>query len=105
MSECKIDSVWLEFELWATHDEDDDNSDVIFKLSDGTEWFATFFTYQNILSLHRKNKTTGECLNGLYFCATDMILIEKLNHETVWKVLNQMLMDNEIQTYCSMISE
>ena len=102
MNKCKIESIWFEFESRiAPHNECDTNSDVTFKLSDGTEWLATFFTYQNISSLYRKNKETGECLNGLYFCATDMILIEKLNRESVLKVLEQMIKNDEVETFCS----
>ena len=100
-----VDSIWLEFENWETpHDENDCNSDVGFQLSDGTEWIASFFTYQNIMSLHRKNKETGECLGGLYFCATDMILIEKMDRESILKVIEQMIINNEIEVYCQKIN-
>ena len=106
MRDCNIESIWFEFENWATpHDEDDSNSDVVFKLSDGTQWVATFITYQNILSLSKKNKETGECLNGLYFVGTDMVLIEKLNRESVIKVLEQMLKDGNISKYFSEIKD
>ena len=106
MSDYDVESIWLEFESWAKpYDEYDANSDVQFKLSDGTEWIATFFTYQNILSINEKNKATGECLSGLYFCATDMILIEKLNRESVLLVIEQMLEDDEISTYCSRVRD
>ena len=105
MSECRVEHIWLEFENLVTpHNELDSNSDVKFKLSDGTEWVSTFFTYQNIQSLYRKNKETGECLDGLYFCATDMILIEKLNRDSVLKVIEQMVKDDAIKTYCTKLS-
>ena len=105
MTECKIESIWFEFGEWsAPYNEDDANSDVIFKLSDGTKWVASFFTYQNLLSLSKKNKKTGEYLNGLYFCSTDMIFIEKLNPESILKVLEHMLKNKEISIYCSKIN-
>ena len=104
MEKYKITSIWFESDNWAEpYDENDDNMDVIFTLSDRTKWVASFFTYQNILSLNRKNKTTGECLNGLYFCATDMILIEKLTKDNIQKVLNEMIKEDEISTYCTQL--
>jgi len=105
MNKCIIESIWFEFENWdAPHNENDANSDVKFKLSDGTEWFVSFFTYQNILSLSKKNKETGECLDGLYFCATDMILIEKLNRASVLTVLEQIIKNDEIRVYCTKLN-
>src|SRR5437773_12452056 len=43
-----------------------------------TTWVATFFSYQNILSLANKNRVAGECLGGKYFVATDMILVAEV---------------------------
>lgn len=78
MVEIKIKSIWFESDNWVEpFDENDCNMDVIFELNNQTKWVATFFTYQNILTLSQKNKITGELLDGLFFCATDMILIKK----------------------------
>lgn len=57
-------------------------------------YVATFFTYQNILSLIDQNKKTGECLNGKFFWASDMILINDLKKETINQVINEMINDN-----------
>jgi hypothetical protein len=104
MIERKIESVWYEFEDRAEpHNENDDNSDVIFELNDGTKWVATFFTIQNIMSLCKKNKKTGECLNGIYFCSTDMIIVEQLNRELILKTLQDLIENDEIELYCSSV--
>lgn len=57
-------SIWIAAEGWAPSawNPADDNSDVIVTFENGTRWYATFFTYQNILSLRDKNRETGECL-------------------------------------------
>jgi hypothetical protein len=59
-------SIWIGAEQWDGNKiyYEDENTDVIVKLENGTEWSATFFTYQNIISLSKKNEATGECLNG-----------------------------------------
>jgi uncharacterized Zn finger protein (UPF0148 family) len=96
----KIESLSFESERWAEPwDKEDGNMDVIFSLSDNTKWVVTFITYKNILSLRDKNRKTGEMLNGLYFCATDMVIIEDLREETILQVLEDMIQEDEIETY------
>ncbi len=77
----------------------DDNSDVIVTFENGTRWLATFFTYQNILSLKDKNREAGECLDGKYFCATDMILIDELSRKRIVEVVADLLKRGEFSSY------
>ena len=80
----EIKNIWFEFEVWEDgYNEDDENSDVCFELSDGTKWCATFITFQNLLSLSKKNQKTGECLSGQYFYADKPIFISKMNKELI----------------------
>lgn len=92
----KIKEIWIEFEHWADGELDpiDDNSDVIVTLESGEQWVASFFTYKNIATLTEKNRTTGECLNGRYFWARDLILIDELTREQIEQVIND-LIENE----------
>lgn len=53
----------------------------------GGEWVATFFSYKNVTTLAKKNEASGECLNGKYFWATDMILVDQLSRERVEEVV------------------
>jgi hypothetical protein len=71
-------SIWIEAEEWSPGEwaPADDNSDVIVTLQNGQRWAATFFSYENIRSLVEKHRSTGECLGGKYFAATDMILVD-----------------------------
>jgi hypothetical protein len=45
----------------------DCNSDVMISFKEGTEWTATFFTYENISTLREKNKLSGECFTASTF--------------------------------------
>ena len=87
-----IKLVWIESEekgpIIGGNALEDDNSDVIVTFADSSRYIATFFTYVNIDSLRRKNERTGECLNGKYFWATDMILIDKINRESILSVID-----------------
>jgi hypothetical protein len=40
-----------------------------------------------ISKLVEKNKITGECLNGKYFWASDMILVEEVSRERIQEII------------------
>ncbi len=88
----KIQNIWFEFEEWANgYNETDENSDVHFELEDGSKWCASFFTYQNLLSLARKNQQTGEHLSGQYFYTDKPIFIAKMEKELIISVLSDII--------------
>lgn len=60
-----------------------DNVDVEVFLDNGKRYSATFFTIQNIISILSKYKETKECCNGLYFWASDMIIVENLDDDVI----------------------
>ncbi len=94
-------SIWIEAEGWVPGrwTPADDNSDVIVTFESGERWVATFFSYQNILSLREKNRETGECLGGKYFCATDMILVDEVSRGRIEEVAAEMLDQKEFDTF------
>lgn len=100
----KIKSIWYEFDGWNmtdSFDREDLNTDVIFELDNGSRWVVSFFTYKNIETLQKKNKNTGERLNGKYFCSTDMVLISFISKELIQEVINEMISHNELKLYCT----
>lgn len=100
-------TVKLETEFWEKYSwtPQDCNSNAWVKFENGERWVATFFTYKNILSLREKNQKTGECLNGKYFCATDMILIDEINQKLIETVIKEMIDRQEFETYFSKCDE
>jgi hypothetical protein len=103
-------SIWIEAEAWAEGEWNifDDNTDVIVKFDDGTRWVASFFTYQNILSLAEKDKSTGECLGGKYFWASDMILVDEVSRERIEEVTAELLKENDFEkvfAFCEEVNE
>jgi len=50
---------------------------------------ATFFTLNNIKQILEGYKETGECRNGMYFWASDMIITKDLS----LKVINETITD------------
>jgi len=103
-------SIWIEAEQWAPGEWTpiDDNSDVIVTFENGARWVATFFSYQNILSLANKNRGTGECLDGKYFVATDMILVDEVTRPRIEEVVADMIERDDFETYfgrCDRVAE
>lgn len=94
-------SLWIEAEQWpdGMWTPADANSDVIVTFENGERWVATFFSYQNILSLAKKNRETGECLSGKYFVATDMILIDEVSRERIEEVIADLIKESEFEKY------
>jgi len=103
-------SIWIEAEQWAPGEwtPSDDNTDVIVTFENGARWVATFFSYQNILSLASKNRGTGECLDGKYFVATDMILVDEVTRHRIEEVVADMIARNNFENYfasCEPVAE
>ena len=94
-------SIWIEAEEWADGEwtPADDNSDVIVTFENGERWVATFFSYQNILSLSEKNRNTSECLHGKYFVATDMILVDEISRKRIEEVVADLIKESEFEKY------
>jgi hypothetical protein len=91
--------VWIEAEHWAPGQwvPQDTNSDVLVTLADGSQWAATFFSYQNIQTLRDGNRASGECLGGRYLWASDMILIEEVTRERVEEVVADLIASGDFQ--------
>ena len=105
----KIKNIWIGSEengpIQGGISETNDNSDVIVTFENGERYVATFFTYENIDWLRHKNQKTGECLNGKYFFATDLILIDKLNRQEVTNVINHLIQEDEFFASFNKIKE
>ncbi|WP_299249052.1 hypothetical protein [uncultured Aquimarina sp.] len=104
-----IKSIWIGSEekgpIQGKKVELNDNSDVMVTFENGEKYIATFFTYKNIEWLRQKNEKTGECLNGKYFFATDLILIDRLNREEILNVINHLINQEEFTTAFEKINE
>jgi hypothetical protein len=96
MERCEV---WIEAEqgipsAWDPHDS---NTDVIVTRADGTRWIASFFSYANIASLVAHWKRTGEYLQGAYFWASDLILIEDVTRSRIEEVIAHLLTTGEFE--------
>lgn len=91
MSSAAPDAYVVEILDHGHLDPVDDNVDVFVHFPDGRRYVATFFTVANIQSLMRKDRTTGECAGGLYFWASDMIVVERMDRETIERTVADLM--------------
>ena len=76
-------------------DQNNENTDVIVILNDGHKYTASFFTYAYIEKMRNKNKLTGDFLNGKYFWAKNMVLVEEFSPEVVKAVIKDIIDEGE----------
>ena len=82
---------------------ENDNIDVEITLEDGRVYSASFFTLKNIQEIMNKYKSTGECINGLYFMASDMIIIEEISEDKLRNTISDIIMSENISAYFSLL--
>ena len=85
----------------ALLDPNNDNVDVQVTFPNGESFSAVFFTPQNIETLMKHYKKTGECANGLYFWASDMIIVQELTEHTICKTIDNLLAEEEFASVFS----
>jgi hypothetical protein len=73
-----------------------DNLDIEIELSNGDRYWGTFFTIENVESLFKKNLETGECRNGTYLWAAHMVIVRRLDQETITRTIEGLLQDQEL---------
>jgi hypothetical protein len=77
---------------------EDDNIDVYVHFEDGRSYIASFFTLRNVQALMEKNKRTGENRGGLYFWATDLVIVERLDFETLRSSIEDIIAGGYLET-------
>ena len=85
----------------APLDPDNDNVDVQVTFPNGESFSAVFFTLQNIDTLIKKYKKTGECADGLYFWASNMMIVQKLTEQTLCETIDNLLAEEEFESVFS----
>ena len=82
-------------------DPDNDNVDVQVTFPNGENFSAVFFTLQNIDALMKHYKKTGECANGLYFWASNMMIVQELTEQIICETIDNLLAEEEFESVFS----
>ena len=46
-------------------------------------------------------KKTGECADGLYFWASDMVIVQHLSEKTIYETIDKLLVEGEFESVFS----
>jgi hypothetical protein len=87
--------VWMPRDI-RTANPIDNNDDVHVYFPDGRQYAASFFTIENLRSLFRKNRCTGERASGTYLWSSGMIVVEQLTEEVVLATIDDLLAEGEL---------
>ncbi len=85
----------------APFDPNNDNVDVEVTFQNGESFSAVFFTLQNIETLMKRYKKTGECADGLYFWASDMVIVQQLSEKIICATIDKLLTEDEFESVFS----
>lgn len=80
---------------------DNDNVDVCVTFPNGESFSAVFFTLQNIETLMKQYKKTGECAAGMYFWTSDMMIVDKLTEKTICQTIDNLLAEEDFESVFS----
>ena len=95
----KIKNIHLSIEKLglSTVDYLNDNTDVIVELIGGDIYVASFFTYKYIETIRQKNKEEGLLLNGRYFWAEGMVIVEDCSARTIRSVVLHLISEGDFK--------
>ncbi|MDE0484163.1 MAG: hypothetical protein OXI67_16410 [Candidatus Poribacteria bacterium] len=85
----------------APFDSNNYNVDVEVTFPNGESYTAVFFTLQNIKTLMKQYKKTGECADGLYFWASDMVIVQQISEKTICATIDKLLAEDEFEAVFS----
>jgi hypothetical protein len=76
-------------------EKNNSNVDVWVEFTNGQKFTATFFTLSNIKELMEKFKKTQECKSGLYFYASNMIIVQEVTMRIINETIEDLILQNE----------
>jgi len=91
---------------WTSSEPFDPRKDTVevrLTTRDGQEYFANFTAKGFIDYVFKKNKRTGECAKGTYFCMPNMILVEEISEQNVRTTIDDLIKNLEIEIHFSKI--
>lgn len=82
-----------------------DQVDVEVTFENGVRYSATLFTIaevQKVMDVHRRS---GECGGGKYFWCTDMLLVSRLDAQTIRVSVEELIQKREFQSVFSRLDD
>jgi len=89
--------LWIESEVSSDFIEDpeDDNTSVIITFDSGEKYTPLFITPSNIKKLMNNYKISGECLYGKYLYIPDIIIVDRIDRQTITEIIDDLIQKQE----------
>ena len=99
--------IWIEAEHWGPGEwqPQNDVTDAIVTLEDGTRWVASFCAFAHVATLRANCASNGECLGGRYLWASDLILVDDTSRASIDAVVRDLLATGEFRSASSEIAQ
>jgi hypothetical protein len=100
-------TVWIEAENWASGEwtPDNDSTDVIVTLEDGSRRIATFISYKYVNTLTERYRKSGENISGAYLWIRDMILIDEISRPRIEEVIKDLFKAGDFEVVFRLCSD
>lgn len=72
-------------------------TDVIVVFEDGAKHVASFFSFEGLELLREHHRKTGEYLQGKYFWAPNMLLIDVCSRERIGLVIKELIEEGDFE--------
>ena len=89
---------------WTRVSPANGNADLEVRFEDGSRYAATFFTLNNLRLLLKKNEQTGDCKDGLYLWASDMVIVRELTEASISETVADLIAQGEFEGAFSKLS-
>ena len=87
---------------WTSSEPSDPTNeavDVRLTAPDGEEYSANVTTRGFLDYMFEKNRRTGECAGGAYFCMPGMIIVREITEGTVRATIDDLIVNHEMDKY------
>jgi hypothetical protein len=102
-----LTALWIEAEHWpdGSWTPDDDVTEGIVTLGDGSRWIGTFCAFAHLPTLRANCAASGDNLGGKYLWASDLVLVDTTTRESIEAVVRDLLERGDLRSALSPVEE
>lgn len=98
-------TIRLESDKWSSFNPENDAIYAEISTPNGNKYHINLITPIFIIEVFDKNKETGECLGGTYFCMPqNMVIVRDLTRDTVCRAIDDLIDNLELHHYLERVN-
>jgi len=82
-----------------------DSTDVIIQMNNGDKHVASFFSYDYIANWEANQKDTSENLNGKFFWAPNMVIVDKCTKENIKEIVKYLIDEGDFRSVFKLLTK